>query len=276
MRLFFIRHAESVNNVASQHTNVINSPLTTHGAVQAHRLADRLAKDAVISHVFSSPLTCCVRTAEAISDAQNKVRGRSLNAIQLWELQGREDTESGQKSTDARSSRPKDQLSIDNSDWMHEMRLKANYFTDNYLIPLLCCDDENEMACAIVTQGNELNVLAKAFFDRIPRGDIILPPDPEKQGLIIDSSLVVFPPWAITGVLDVIVSPRSDSTVVQQPTPKLPFQADIRRVNCRSHLEKLQKARGGVGSAPFDEKQRTIHNFFTPLPQTPRPDDLNN
>lgn len=274
MQLFFIRHAESINNVASQHTSVINSPLTVHGAVQAHRLADRLAKDAVISHVFSSPLTCSLRTAEAISNAQNKAHGGNLNAIQLCELQGREDTES-RNSTDGRSSRAKDQSSIDNTDWMNEMTLKANYFLDNYLIPLLCCDDENEMACAIITQGNELNVVAKAFFDRIPRGDIVLPPDPEKHGLTVDSSEVIFPPWAITGVLDVILSPRRDPAVVQQP-PKLPFQANIRRVNCRSHLENLQKARGGIGDALFDEKQRTIHNFFTPLPKIPGPDDLNN
>lgn len=273
MRLFFIRHAESINNVASQHIGVINSPLTAHGAVQAHRLADRLARDAVISHVFSSPLTCSLRTAEAISDAQNKAHGGNLTAIQLCELQRREDTEN-QKSTDARSSRAKDQSSIDNTDWMHEMRLKANCFLDNYLIPLLCCDDESEMACAIITQGNELNVVAKAFFDRIPRGDIILPPDPEQQGLTIDSSEVIFPLWAITGVLDVVISPGRDPAVVQQP-PKLPFQANIRRVNCRSHLENLQKARGGIGNAPFDEKQRTIRNFFTPLPKTPGPDDLN-
>jgi hypothetical protein len=274
MRLFFIRHAESVNNVASQHLGAINSPLTAHGAVQAHRLADRLAKDAVISHVFSSPLLCSLRTAEAISDAQNKAHGGNLVAIHLCELQGGADSES-QRSTDARPSRAKDQSSIDNADWVQDMRLKADYFFDNYIIPLLCCDDENEMACAIITQGNELNIVAKAFFDRIPRGDIILPPNPEQHGLTIDCSEVIFPFWAITGVLDVIISPRRDPAVVQRP-PKLPFQADIRRINCRSHLENLQKDRGGIGSAPFDETQRTIYNFFTPIPKTPGPDGLSN
>jgi hypothetical protein len=148
------------------------------------------------------------------------------------------------------------------------MRLKADYFVDNYIVPLLCCDNESEMACAIITQGNKLNIVAKVFFDRIPRGDIILPPDPEQHGLTIGCSEVIFPFWAITGVLDVIISPRSEPAVAQQP-PKLPFQADIRRINCRSHLENLHKARGGTGSAPLDETQRTIYNFFTSIPKTP-------
>lgn len=275
MRLFFIRHAESVNNVANQHTGSVDSPLTAHGVVQAHRLAARLAQDTVISHVFSSPLTCSLRTAEAISDARNKAHGGNLTAIQLSELQGPE-LIMRPKLTDAHSSRAEDQSYIDNTDWMHEMRRKADCFVNNYLIPLLCCDDEDEMACAIVTQGDELNVVAKAFFDRIPRGDIVLPLDPERQGLTIDSSQVIFPPWALTGILDVIISPgKEPAAVQQQQPPKLPFQADIKRVNCRCHLDNLQKARGGIGSAPFDEKQRTIHNFFTPLPRAPGSDDIN-
>lgn len=53
------------------------------------------------------------------------------------------------------------------------------------------------------------------------------------------------------------------------------IQISVKRVNCVEHLQGLKKTRGGIGSAGFDAKQKTMDSFFTRAVKKPRQDDGN-
>lgn len=42
------------------------------------------------------------------------------------------------------------------------------------------------------------------------------------------------------------------------------IQLQVTKVNCVDHLDGLKKTRGGIGSARFDPKQKTMDAFFGP------------
>ena len=71
MRLFLIRHGETVDNVAGLYAGVRDSALTNYGVDQAKRLGDYLVKNGTsLTHIFASPLTRASKTAEAVQKAQ--------------------------------------------------------------------------------------------------------------------------------------------------------------------------------------------------------------
>src|ERR1700759_2039622 len=64
MRLFLIRHGETVDNVAGLYAGTLDSALTNHGVEQANRLGEFFTQNEVIfSHIFASPLSRAFRTA---------------------------------------------------------------------------------------------------------------------------------------------------------------------------------------------------------------------
>jgi hypothetical protein len=72
MKLLLIRHGETVDNVAGLYAGVRNSALTVHGFEQANRLGDYISKTyPKATHIFASPLTRALKTAQAIQKAQN-------------------------------------------------------------------------------------------------------------------------------------------------------------------------------------------------------------
>lgn len=69
MKLYFVRHGESVANVEWVVSNRgFQHPLTDKGRQQVMNLADSL-KDIEFSHIYSSPLQRAVQTAEILSKA---------------------------------------------------------------------------------------------------------------------------------------------------------------------------------------------------------------
>jgi 2,3-bisphosphoglycerate-dependent phosphoglycerate mutase len=69
MKLYFVRHGESVANLAREFSNTgLKHPLTPGGIEQAHQLARTLACRQ-ISRLFSSPLLRAVQTAEILAQA---------------------------------------------------------------------------------------------------------------------------------------------------------------------------------------------------------------
>lgn len=57
-----------------------------------------------------------------------------------------------------------------------------------------------------------------------------------------------------------------------EPSKAVDIQLSVKRVNCVEHLQGLKKTRGGIGSAGFDEKQKTMDSFFRPA-KKPKHDD---
>ncbi|PNY24379.1 phosphatase [Tolypocladium capitatum] len=260
MRLFFIRHGESVDNVAGLFAGSRDSPLTVHGALQARRLASSLAQSVAITRVFSSQLQRAAKTAAAVCDAQNEAHGVGLAVVVVPEL--REKDFGSAEGVGFRSGAASERASFEDAETAQSMRARASRFLDEYIMPLLSADAAtgNDAACAIVAHGIILGVLVKVLFERNPRGGALLPASPGRSGRVMDDSGPVYPSWSNAGYLEMIISRQSAPATVG--TPKLPLQLHIKRVNCTSHLENLHKTRGGIGSAAFDDRQRTMDHFF--------------
>jgi broad specificity phosphatase PhoE len=69
MRLFLIRHGQSVGNAAGRIQGLNDEPLTELGREQARALAQRLGVQAVVGALYSSPLLRAVQSAEIIGEA---------------------------------------------------------------------------------------------------------------------------------------------------------------------------------------------------------------
>jgi probable phosphoglycerate mutase len=102
------------------------------------------------------------------------------------------------------------------------------------------------------------------------------------------------PGWSNTGYVELVVGVRSargvvvdgsdgstisagvsgERTLTPEP-PTLPPQQPpvtltVVGVNVLKHLEGLKKTRGGIGSAQFDKRQRTVDSFFGPAAKKTR------
>ncbi|KAK6504616.1 hypothetical protein TWF481_006555 [Arthrobotrys musiformis] len=75
MKILFIRHGETTDNLRHVYAGVTDSSLTSHGVLQTARLATHIGSTIPpITHIFSSPLSRAKKTAEAIYEEQKKVR----------------------------------------------------------------------------------------------------------------------------------------------------------------------------------------------------------
>ena len=94
MRLYLIRHAESVWNAEDRIQGHGDSPLTEAGSAQAQLLGRRLAA-ASLDELYSSPLQRALQTAEAISRAARVpvIAQPDLREIALGDWEGKTPTE---------------------------------------------------------------------------------------------------------------------------------------------------------------------------------------
>ncbi|RVD82174.1 uncharacterized protein DFL_006608 [Arthrobotrys flagrans] len=75
MKILFIRHGETTDNLRHVYAGVTDSSLTSHGVLQTARLATHIGSTIPpLTHIFSSPLSRAKKTAEAIYEEQKKVR----------------------------------------------------------------------------------------------------------------------------------------------------------------------------------------------------------
>lgn len=91
----------------------------------------------------------------------------------------------------------------------------------------------------------------------------------------IESAVVpVVPVEEITVVEQIDRVPAPPATPSgEAAAPTVPdIQLFVKAVNSVEHLQGLKKTRGGIGSAGFDEKQRTMDSFFARPAQKSKPD----
>ncbi|KAF3313455.1 hypothetical protein TWF173_005963 [Orbilia oligospora] len=75
MKILFIRHGETTDNLRHVYAGVTDSSLTSHGVLQTTRLASHIGSTIPpITHIFSSPLSRAKKTAEAIYEEQKRLR----------------------------------------------------------------------------------------------------------------------------------------------------------------------------------------------------------
>lgn len=253
MRLLLIRHGETVDNVAGLYAGSRDSALTAHGVLQAQRLASHLARLIDVKHVFSSDLQRAVKTAQAVVDAQD----RDTKLVQLAELREKdfgsnEGLKYGAGNTDEGVTREHD-----DAESVEAMTARIGRFLDRHLLPVLSSEVDAGASCVVVAHGILLRVLFRCLCAKLPRGAISVSSAARATGPV-----PLVPSWGNTGYLEATVSVASLPADSPEPAWSS-IRLHVDHVNCVDHLTGLKKTRGGIGSAKFDEKQRSIASFFT-------------
>ncbi|GAB0136287.1 hypothetical protein EsDP_00004593 [Epichloe bromicola] len=262
MHLLFIRHAESVDNVAGLYGGSRDAALTAHGVLQTKRLASGLVESELdIRHVFSSPLQRAAKTAEAICDARNDGHGAAddmLRAIPVSELREKHfGNWEGVKYAPASTVPRPAQMDAETPE---SMRSRANFFLDHHLWPVLAetLSTDSDKACVIVvSHGILLGALTRALAEKLARGSSL-----NASFAQLSSSRIA---WSNTGYLDIAMARQpadSVSLASRRPPPWSWTRSSLVQVNCTKHLAGLHKTRGGIGSAAHDHRQKTLEGFF--------------
>jgi hypothetical protein len=123
----------------------------------------------------------------------------------------------------------------------------------------------------VVSHGILLSHLWRRFLLRFPKKSITICAEvTAAKGQIILEHLGG---WSNTGVLEISVEKQasnedSPSKVASLPplsstrTALLGYKVEIRAVNAQFHLQGVKRARGGIGSARYDEGQKSLDSFF--------------
>ncbi|KAH7305565.1 phosphoglycerate mutase-like protein [Stachybotrys elegans] len=257
MRLLLIRHGETVDNVAQVYAGSRDSALTSHGVLQARRLASHLASrpDGLglsVSHVFASDLQRAAKTAEIVAQA---LRADVLRVVTTPTLREKHFGNAEGVKFGAGMSQGEDVFA--GAETAESMRLRVSAFIDDYLSPIWT----QSSTCIVVAHGIILGALYRALCSRISPSSLTIAP--EVQGRSATAPGMLSPSWRNTGYLEASLSLSTDHN--GPVSSRLTMH--VLQVNCTVHLVGLKRTGGGVGSAPFDEKQRTMDAFFSKAPK---------
>lgn len=278
MRVFLIRHGETEHNVAGLLAGVTDSLLTNHGLVQARRLGSHLTmkRGLRFSQVFASDLQRAFRTANEICLSQNAqypdlqvapiqltlLREQDFGSFELLPWNRSEDAgQKDPKPTDPRF-KPKETQA--------EMKLRADTFLDDSLLPLLALDPESEQVIAIVSHGLFLSALWRALLLRFKPSAVSL--HPQMVPLVSRKTLAYLPAWGNTGCLELLLGELdnlNEKTACPQPntaheSKEILLNATLRiiAINNKEHLINLRRTGGGVGSSISDDSQKQLDGFL--------------
>lgn len=261
-----------------------------------------------MQRIFTSNLQRAVRTAEAVAEAQTSddPEAEVVSVIQLPELREKNfGSEEGRKF----GTRGADQSS---AGWIEpeskeSMKARVERFIDNHLIPTVLRGFHSDInhSLAIVAHGIILNVLLRCLLARFGPDELTKLTRPTDT----PGKMEWLASWSNTGYLEAdlrlrINAPQAAARPSPPATPGngrpmlgsvVPRQASrenavaaaetrqaeaptvevlmtVTSVNTTDHLQGLKKTRGGIGSAAFDQKQKTMDSFFiTRTPKAPPP-----
>ncbi|KIW01236.1 uncharacterized protein PV09_07279 [Verruconis gallopava] len=300
MRVFLIRHGETVDNVANVYGGSRDSELTNHGVQQATRLGQHFAaSDVRFTHILSSQLRRAVKTAELVRAAQPEVRDARNNVVspvvmQLSELAEQDFGSYEGVSFLARQSPNKasgkgPQRTVDKNDpgfvdmeSKESMQRRADAFLEQHLVPLVRKEAAMSPTVAVVSHGVILSVLWRRLRSRLPSGSVTLHPEVVTKYGPVDVEKLGG--WSNTGYLEMNISYKpmpisvpgtmtSESAKAKETMSALAadrpvtsnalegWSVTVCAVNSRHHLVGLKRTGGGVGSAPHDDKQQRIDAF---------------
>ncbi|RYP85942.1 hypothetical protein DL769_000879 [Monosporascus sp. CRB-8-3] len=262
MYLLLIRHGESVDNVAGLYAGSRDSPLTNHGVLQARRLGAHLTKrqDVIgpIKKIFTSNLQRAYRTAEAVADAQSSTdRGVTeaqthLEVVRLPELREKDFGSSEGKKFGAGIAASRVDARSD-SETRDSMIIRVDRFLDVHLAPVVDEYVAEDVAVVVVAHGIILGVLLRELLSRYST----------KQLDLVHGEIIAA--WSNTGVLQAKIEQASgEPTSSEQSRHRGALKFTVQLTNNVDHLQGLKKTRGGIGSAKFDSRQRTMDSFFIP------------
>ena len=237
--------------------------MTSHGILQTKRLgahiAGRIDDIGPVKSVFTSNLQRAYQTAAAIIDAQparnhspNVQAQAPLDAVQLAELREKDfGSSEGKKFGNKTAGLDGDAQS--DSETRDAMKARIDRFIDVHLSPVLDRHASEKVCVVVVAHGIILGMLLRTLLSRYST----------RQPGALDHHGEAMATWSNTGILQMKVEPLVDSP--PSPTTRQQgFRAIVQFTNNVDHLQGLKKTRGGIGSAKFDAKQRTMDSFFGP------------
>ncbi|PKS05604.1 hypothetical protein jhhlp_008122 [Lomentospora prolificans] len=278
IRLLLARHGESVDNVAGLYPYIAgsrDSPLTSHGVLQARTLASYLSErsdlqGASATVFFTSDLQRAWRTAEFVREGfltagspsvSEVVRSRDLREKHFGSLEG---VKFGRLGPLASSQQPRDRPETSDS-----MMARAKRFLQTHLLPMIQehrsrAEAGGVKTVVVVSHGILLNHLITALLM------MFLDHGQSVQGLTIDHApgqAKLHLPWRNTGYCECLIKPiDASSPPAEGHTPDgilSGLTLTVVAINHVDHLSSLKKTGGGIGSAKFDSNQKTLDSFFT-------------
>lgn len=283
IRLYLVRHGETVDNVKGLYAGIRDSALTSHGVQQATRLGSAFAKDDIVfTQIFSSNLSRAQKTAEAICNAQSSTSDLSVVPLALlqeqdfgyyegkpFEAKPRNSSKSGK---DAHREQHKLDPGFKDVESKASVETRADEFLDLHLMPLIN-NGQPPPTIAVVSHGIFLSTLWKCMLKRQAPGSVTI-----HHELLAEQrpvSLEHIGGWSNTGYLELLLGHdgKAPSTTLLSKQPSLSTDDLVAAVkntssltvvgiNKRDHLAGLKRTRGGVGSSAFDEGQKSIESFF--------------
>ncbi|TLD28562.1 hypothetical protein PspLS_03447 [Pyricularia sp. CBS 133598] len=162
-----------------------------------------------------------------------------------------------------------------------QMTARMETFVRDHLRPLLASRLTAEVGrraetVVVVAHGIILNVLIRVLLAQFPDANSARLVDDlgSRDPLARPAEFSI--PWRNTAYAELKVTPcaltqdtRSISATSDKATASPSFDLRVISVNNSRHLDGLKKTRGGIGSAQFDSKQKTMDLFFSRKPQGP-------
>lgn len=179
MKIYFVRHAESVANILRVFSNLgWKHPLTEKGVQQARDLAEKLASHHIHT-IYSSPVMRAVQTAEILASALH-LEIEITEALREWSVGILEDT-SAQEGWDLQRK------VLD--DWFVHHRLESkipggeNFFEirarfEPFVERLTREETNQEKNIVLLGHGGLYTVMLPVIFKNLPRGDFANQPFP--------------------------------------------------------------------------------------------------
>lgn len=241
MRLYLIRHGETVDNVAGLYAGSRDSALTNHGVEQTKRLGAYFAKEGIrLTHMFASPLTRAHKTAEAIKTPQKDastlevVKVPGLRERDFGRYEGKPYTSQEMTyNAEAQKEDSKTGRQLGGIESGDSLGKRSDSFIDDFLLPLFATDGlDEEYMVAVVAHGMLLSHLWRRLLLRLPRKSLSIAPEiTAARGNVILEHLGG---WGNTGyleldfkhndrdevkVLDDAQSLASSDTIASESTP---------------------------------------------------------
>ncbi|KAI9891970.1 MAG: hypothetical protein M1814_002165 [Vezdaea aestivalis] len=274
MRLLLIRHGETVDNVAQNYAGSKDSQLTSHGMLQAKRLGQWVATNfEAPTNIFSSNLQRAFLTAESIRLAQHSDVSANLETVQLPELQEKdfgllEGAPYRRKSGELLYHTLSDEMETN-----EHLRQRIQKFIERYLLPLLRSDMRGDhKTVVVVSHGLALRALWRVLSSGMNGTQDIT----AQVGLDLTQENGDQGKWSNTGVwsmllelchqpLDELEHYLNENVAPSSGTPVGSLERlfiHVTAVNSTEHLATLTRTKGGIGSAAYDQTQKTLENFF--------------
>ncbi|KAL7268341.1 hypothetical protein RUND412_009037 [Rhizina undulata] len=274
MKILFIRHGETVDNVAHKYAGITNSILTSHGVIQTLRLGEYLTsstasggKGLAFGHVFSSDLQRAYNTAKAIVEAQRegdigatngktnipnssashhdpnnnkKGKGKTATEIKALPILREISFGSSEGATIIRGSRP-----AADKESRQSMIYRANNFLERQLFPILLSGSSENVV--VVSHGIFLATLWSCFLRKLEGRAVAGDGCEWKMGNKIS--------WGNTAFVEVSMVRIGDEQGLKG------WRCVVEGVDVRSHLKGLVRTKG-VGSEGSDGRQMKLDGFL--------------